>query len=95
MTHRCKGPATKILASIIVFYAVAVDRGDLSGCATASICRQASRSLPRPVPDVDRCRVPRRDPVHRRWHYDELTFPSVYAYTENVVMPLSVEIRRI
>jgi 1,4-alpha-glucan branching enzyme len=30
-----------------------------------------------------------RDPVHRRFHHDEVTFRSVYAYTEKYVMPLS------
>ena len=30
-----------------------------------------------------------RDPIHRRWHYGELTFRSVYAGSENFVLPLS------
>ncbi len=30
-----------------------------------------------------------REPVHRQFHYDELTFRAVYANTENFVMPLS------
>jgi 1,4-alpha-glucan branching enzyme len=30
-----------------------------------------------------------REPVHRRFHHDEVTFRSVYAYTERYVMPLS------
>ena len=30
-----------------------------------------------------------RDPAHRRWHHSELTFRSVYAFTENFVLPLS------
>ena len=30
-----------------------------------------------------------RDPTHRRWHHDELTFGQVYAYGENYVLPLS------
>jgi 1,4-alpha-glucan branching enzyme len=30
-----------------------------------------------------------RDPVHRRWHHDRLTFRGVYAYTENFMLPLS------
>ena len=30
-----------------------------------------------------------RDPVHRNWHHGELTFRSVYAFTENFVLPLS------
>jgi 1,4-alpha-glucan branching enzyme len=31
----------------------------------------------------------RRDPVHRRWHYGELTFRTVYAFHESFVLPLS------
>ena len=31
----------------------------------------------------------RRDPVHRRFHHELLTFGQVYAYTENFVLPLS------
>ena len=30
-----------------------------------------------------------RDPVHRRHHHGELTFRSVYAYSENFTLPLS------
>jgi 1,4-alpha-glucan branching enzyme len=30
-----------------------------------------------------------RDPVHRRWHHDEITFRSVYATSEHFVLPLS------
>jgi 1,4-alpha-glucan branching enzyme len=30
-----------------------------------------------------------RDPVHRRFHHDQLTFSMVYAFTENFVLPLS------
>jgi 1,4-alpha-glucan branching enzyme len=30
-----------------------------------------------------------RDPVHRRWHHDKLTFGQVYAYSENFMLPLS------
>ncbi len=30
-----------------------------------------------------------RDPLHRRWHHDELTFSMVYAYSERYVLPLS------
>ncbi|MFW6198594.1 MAG: 1,4-alpha-glucan branching protein GlgB [Acidobacteriota bacterium] len=30
-----------------------------------------------------------RDPVHRRWDHDRLTFRSLYASTENFVLPLS------
>jgi 1,4-alpha-glucan branching enzyme len=29
------------------------------------------------------------DPVHRRWHHNELTFGQLYAYTENFILPLS------
>ena len=31
----------------------------------------------------------RRDPVHRRYHHDQLTFRGLYAFTENYVLPLS------
>ncbi len=31
----------------------------------------------------------RRDPIHRRWHHDEITFRSVYAANENFTLPLS------
>ena len=30
-----------------------------------------------------------RDPVHRRWHQDQLTFSIWYAFSENFVLPLS------
>ena len=30
-----------------------------------------------------------RDPIHRRWHWNELTFGMWYAYTENFVLALS------
>jgi 1,4-alpha-glucan branching enzyme len=30
-----------------------------------------------------------RDPVHRRWHHDRLTFGLLYAFTENFILPLS------
>jgi 1,4-alpha-glucan branching enzyme len=30
-----------------------------------------------------------RDPVHRRYHHNELTFRALYAFTENFVLPLS------
>jgi 1,4-alpha-glucan branching enzyme len=29
------------------------------------------------------------DPIHRRWHHDRLTFPLMYAFSENFVLPLS------
>ena len=31
----------------------------------------------------------RKDPVHRRYHHDKLTFRMLYAYHENFVLPLS------
>jgi 1,4-alpha-glucan branching enzyme len=31
----------------------------------------------------------RHDPIHRRWHHDQMTFRSVYADSENFVLPLS------
>jgi len=31
----------------------------------------------------------RRDPVHRQYHHDEMTFGLVYAFSENFVLPLS------
>ncbi len=30
-----------------------------------------------------------RDPIHRQYHHNELTFSLVYAYSENFVLPLS------
>jgi len=30
-----------------------------------------------------------QDPVHRRYHHDQLTFSQLYAYTENFVLPFS------
>ena len=30
-----------------------------------------------------------REPIHRRWHHDDLTFSLVYAWDENFVLPLS------
>jgi 1,4-alpha-glucan branching enzyme len=30
-----------------------------------------------------------REPIHRKWHHHELTFRTVYAHTENFVLPLS------
>lgn len=29
------------------------------------------------------------DPVHRKYHQDEITFSAVYAFTENFMLPLS------
>lgn len=31
----------------------------------------------------------REDPIHRKYHHDQLTFPLVYAFSENYVLPLS------
>ena len=31
----------------------------------------------------------RKDPIHRRWHHNELTFSLLYAFDENFVLPLS------
>jgi len=31
----------------------------------------------------------RRDPIHRRWHHEQLTFRAIYADSENFVLPLS------
>jgi 1,4-alpha-glucan branching enzyme len=31
----------------------------------------------------------RRDPVHRRYHHDQMTFGLVYAFSENFILPLS------
>jgi 1,4-alpha-glucan branching enzyme len=30
-----------------------------------------------------------REPIHRRWHHNEMTFGLVYAFNENFVLPLS------
>jgi 1,4-alpha-glucan branching enzyme len=30
-----------------------------------------------------------REPVHRKWHHDQLTFRMMYAWSENFVLPLS------
>nr|WP_211248578.1 1,4-alpha-glucan branching protein GlgB [Paenirhodobacter enshiensis] len=30
-----------------------------------------------------------RDPVHRRWHHNEITFASSYTYSENFFLPIS------
>ena len=29
-----------------------------------------------------------KDPVHRRYHHNNLTFSLLYAFTENFVLPL-------
>jgi 1,4-alpha-glucan branching enzyme len=30
-----------------------------------------------------------KEPIHRTWHHDEMTFSMVYAYSENFVLPIS------
>jgi 1,4-alpha-glucan branching enzyme len=37
----------------------------------------------------DTLRYMRRDPAHRSYHHDELTFGMLYAYSENFILPLS------
>ncbi|MDX1944882.1 MAG: alpha amylase C-terminal domain-containing protein, partial [Pirellulaceae bacterium] len=37
----------------------------------------------------DTLRFLRDDPIHRRYHHDELTFSLIYAFTENFCLPLS------
>jgi 1,4-alpha-glucan branching enzyme len=37
----------------------------------------------------DSLRYMRRDPVHRKYHHDELTFSLIYAFHENFVLPIS------
>ncbi|HUS24939.1 MAG TPA: 1,4-alpha-glucan branching protein GlgB [Candidatus Binatia bacterium] len=37
----------------------------------------------------DTLRYASHDPVHRRWHHDDLTFGLVYAFSEKFVLPLS------
>ena len=37
----------------------------------------------------DTLRYFQRDPIHRSWHHHDLTFRSVYASSENYVLPLS------
>ena len=37
----------------------------------------------------DTLRYMARDPIHRRFHHDDLTFGLLYAFTENFILPLS------
>src|SRR5204862_6161928 len=37
----------------------------------------------------DTLRYLARDPIHRRFHHNELTFRMLYAFTESFVLPLS------
>ncbi|HBI02641.1 MAG TPA: 1,4-alpha-glucan branching enzyme, partial [Paenibacillaceae bacterium] len=37
----------------------------------------------------DTLRYMEMDPIHRKWHHDLLTFSSMYAYSENYILPFS------
>lgn len=37
----------------------------------------------------DTLRFMHRDPIHRQWHLNDLTFRGIYAFTENFMLPLS------
>ncbi|SIS73593.1 1,4-alpha-glucan branching protein GlgB [Phaeovulum vinaykumarii] len=37
----------------------------------------------------DSLRYMAREPIHRRWHHNEMTFASSYAWTENFILPIS------
>jgi 1,4-alpha-glucan branching enzyme len=37
----------------------------------------------------DTLRYMRHDPIHRKYHHDEITFSLIYAFTENFSLPLS------
>jgi 1,4-alpha-glucan branching enzyme len=37
----------------------------------------------------DTLRYMRHDPIHRKYHHDELTFSLIYAFHENFILPLS------
>lgn len=37
----------------------------------------------------DTLRYFRKDPIHRKYHHNDLTFRQIYAHTENFVLPLS------
>ena len=37
----------------------------------------------------DTLRYMARDPAHRRWHHDDISFGLMYAFSENFVLPLS------
>jgi 1,4-alpha-glucan branching enzyme len=37
----------------------------------------------------DTLRYMQRDPVHRQWHHDDITFGLLYAFSERFILPLS------
>jgi 1,4-alpha-glucan branching enzyme len=37
----------------------------------------------------DMLRYTSRDPIHRKWHHNDITFSMLYAYNENFVLPFS------
>jgi 1,4-alpha-glucan branching enzyme len=37
----------------------------------------------------DTLRYMQQDPIHRRWHHDQLTFGLIYAFSENFILPIS------
>src|SRR3972149_3784684 len=37
----------------------------------------------------DTLKYMQQEPIHRRYHHDQLTFRSIYAFHENFVLPLS------
>ena len=37
----------------------------------------------------DTLRFMQRDPIHRRWHHDDISFGLVYAFSERYVLPIS------
>ncbi len=37
----------------------------------------------------DTLRYIRHEPIHRKYHHDELTFSLIYAFTENFILPFS------
>jgi 1,4-alpha-glucan branching enzyme len=37
----------------------------------------------------DTLRYFNKDPIHRKWHHNDLTFSMLYVYNENFILPLS------
>ena len=78
-------------------------RSDAPGCVTVAEESTAWPGVTTPVPDGglgftfkwnmgwmhDTLAYFARDPVHRRFHHDQLTFAMLYEYSERFVMPLS------